>query len=156
MAYGYLGDVAPRQRLMTFSEQAGFLARHPIVATEVTETKAAILAGLYDWNYYDHVYQPGTWEFKFPGIIEPIGMQVEDSVYGLVTIEPARNGEIYFSAYTGVDLNTDIETTGEGSYQPPPPACGDFLSCLLGDMQTVILAGAVVGGIYLFYRSKPR
>lgn len=112
------------QRLLTRTEQASFMARHPVVATMVAETKTAIVLGQYDWNYYDNY----NWELKFPGIIEPIGIQVQDNSYGLVTIQPARDGEIYFSGWSDHDLGT-----GKGHYESPPDPRGplDDLSQLL-------------------------
>jgi len=150
----YLGDVTQtrQQRLLSYSEIAGLLARHPIVAARVAETKATMLAGLYDFNYYD--LGPWVWRLKFPGIIEPIGMEVEDSTYGRVLIQPAPDGEIYFSGWIGVDLGTDTPTEGEGAYVPPEPPCGDWLSCLGQDIgNAVIIGGVLVVGIYLFSHS---
>lgn len=128
------------QRLLTRTEQASFLAWHPVVAAMVAETKTAIILGQYDWNYYDNY----NWELRFPGIIEPIGMQVQDGSYGLVTIQPARNGEIYFSGWSDHDLGTN-----KPYYESPPNPKGP-----LDDLADLLKAAAVVGGVALLVSSS--
>lgn len=136
---------ATMQRLLTRSEQTGFLARHPAVAARVAITKTAMLGGAYDVNYYDYAYLPWYVTFKFPGIIEPIGIQVDDASYGLVTIQPAPDGEIYFSGWTDHDLHTEIPTEGTGAYQPPPgPGPLDDLKWLLYAGLAVAVVGVAV------------
>lgn len=120
------------QRLLTRVEQAQFLARHPIVAAQVTATKAVMVAGLYDPNYYD-LAGTWAWQIRFPGVIEPIGTQVEDSAFGLVTIQPAADMEIYFSGWTDTDLGTD-----RPYYNSPPGGS------VLDDFRGIMTAGLVI------------
>lgn len=146
MAYGYLGDATPTaSHLMSDLEIAGFLARHPVVATEVGTTQWFMQNGMYDFSYYDKVYQPWEWEVKFPGVIEPIGMQVQDDVYGLVTIEPVPSRQILFTAFSDHALHTEVPTTGSGSYVPPPHT-RTWLDDLI---DAALLGGVAIGAIYL-------
>jgi hypothetical protein len=129
-----------QQRLLTYVERADFLVRHPMVATQVSETKSAIVIGIYDWDY-----NPAE-QWKIPGIIAPWGMQVDDSVYGIVTIFPARNGEIYFSGFSEY-----LPAINNPEYVSPPAACRDGRASILGicpeDFQIpwmLIIGGVVV------------
>lgn len=129
------------QRFLTTSEIAGFLFRHPLVAENVAQTKTAIIAGLYDWNY-----NPAL-EWRVPGTIAPWGMQVDDDTYGAVTIFPARNGEILFSGYTH-----SLPVINNPDYVSPPVPCKNGMTPVLGicpeDFQ--IPWTLIIGGI-LFY-----
>lgn len=133
------------QRYLTRTEQAGFLARHPVVAAQVATTKAFMVAGAYDINYYDLV-GPFVWRIKFPGVIEPIGMQVQDQTYGLVTIQPAADMEIYFSGWTDTDLGTDLPY-----YNSPPDPRGP-----LDDLKWIMYAGLAIGVIGVMVNAKKR
>lgn len=101
-------------RQLTPSEIASFLARHPIIATRVAETKMAMFTGFYDFNYYDHI----ATTLKFPGVIEPRGLQVQDSQYGLVTIQPAPAG-MFFTGWSPVigdaEKENYVSTPAEGN-----------------------------------------
>lgn len=80
------------QRLLTNSEVGGLLLRHPILAENVLQTKAAIATGVYDFDY-----NPAT-EWRIPGIIPPWGTTVEDSQFGHVVVFIGRDGTFYYNA----------------------------------------------------------
>jgi len=137
----------PTQRLLTDSEIAGFLLRHPIVAENVFQTKAAIAAGLYDWNY-----NPAE-QWRIPGTIPPWGMQQDDSTYGMVTIFPARDGRILYSGFTqelpAVNL-PDYESPtgpifGPGGILPYPE------DILAGAQKAVSIAWLVGAGLAVYF-----
>jgi hypothetical protein len=94
------------QRLLTASEIAGFMVRHPIESVRITETHQAILAGVYDWLE------------ELPGMIPPWGTQIDDSSFGAVTVYFGTDGTPYFNAFTGP--NADIN---KPAYVPPPFKC---------------------------------
>lgn len=100
---------------------SSFLIRHPLVAENVAQTKLVILSGLYDWDY-----NPAL-QWRVPGTIPPWGLQVYDSVYKTVTIFPARDGTMYYTAETGVDLGAD-----KPDYVSPPVACRNGEMPVLG------------------------
>jgi hypothetical protein len=89
-----LGDA---QRLLTTTEIADFLARHPLIALQVAETKAAVAA-----LGFDQIYSPPSWyeiDVRIPGLILPNGICVVDSAYGNVVIAPNATGTLYYNAF---------------------------------------------------------
>jgi hypothetical protein len=117
-------------RLLTFGEQAQFLSRHPIVAARVAETKAFLLAGR-----YDQILDPPAWyEIDVNiGLIPPVGIEVDDSVFQRVIVYPAPNGEIYFNAFVPEGIDTTInepqypgDPGAPEGHPPEPPFNLDF------------------------------
>jgi hypothetical protein len=104
----YLGDTP---RTLTDDEVNQFFWRHPIVATQVAETKSMQAAGLYDYDY-----NPAA-EWLFPGVIPPWGLQVQDDQFQTVTVFPARDGTWRYSGYT-----PDI--ANQPPYESPAPEGG--------------------------------
>jgi len=146
----------PTQRLLTDSEISSFLRRHPIVAENVISTKAAIAIGLYDWDY-----NPAE-QWRIPGIIPPWGMQQDDSSFGMVTIFPARDGRILYSAFT-----QELAPIDQPAYESPTgPIFGEggiFPSYedILGGAQTAVNVAWLVGfglaayvGYQMFFAKK--
>lgn len=123
-----LGDYPTRSFQLSYFQVGAFLARHPAVGAQVAETKTAILAGLYDWGY-----NPAT-QWRIPGVIPPWGLQVEDSEFGRVTVFPAKDGTIYYTAGSS-ELYTD-----KPDYQSPTYP-GGMLHDVLGDVTS---AGASI------------
>jgi hypothetical protein len=95
-------------RFLTATELASFSIRHPLIATRVAATKAAIVAG-----YYDFINEPSWWNNEAyalgfdPSVIllPTYGETVQDDVYGPVVIQPAPNGQIYFNADPPPEFN---------------------------------------------------
>jgi hypothetical protein len=88
-----------KQRLLTGGEIADFLSRHPWLALKVAATKTAMsVIG------YDYLASPPAWyEIDVNvGLISPSGISVDDEKYGVVVIQPAPNGTIYFNGWTTV------------------------------------------------------
>lgn len=125
-------NAATSPRLLTATETAGFLLRNPDVASRVAVTEAAMKSGLYDFNIYDVMWQLGTIVVRFPGIIEPRGIQVQDAAYGLVTIQPAPAG-MFYSAYSPAMGDANKPNFDSPSGNNP-----------LGDLAVVVIAIAVV------------
>jgi hypothetical protein len=98
---------------LTTTQVAQFLARHPIIATQVAETEAVMKFGLYDYDY-----NPAL-QWKLPGVIPPWGTQVQDSVFGIVTVFPARSGDWYYTG-SSPELHTD-----NPPYVSPKGPCPD-------------------------------
>lgn len=122
---------------LTTTQIASFLARHPVVATEIAETESVMHFGLYDYDY-----NPAT-QWKLPGVIPPWGEQVQDSQFGLVTIFPARSGEWIYTGGSKVDLGTD-----KPGYVSPTYPDG-VLPTIAGDVVNAIKGIAVPIGIFL-------
>lgn len=113
-----------RQRLLTNWEITDFLARHPIVAAQVAATKAAMLV-----IGYDYLNSPPAWyEFDINlGLITPSGISVDDEKYGVVVIQPAPNGNIYFNGWTTVRPTViNLPPYQSPNTEPGAPEC-DFL-----------------------------
>jgi hypothetical protein len=133
-----LSPEIPRE--LTPLEQSTFLARHPLVATWVSETQVLLTTGTYDWFTVNYP----------PGVIPSWGMQVDDSTFGKVTIFPAADGRIRFSGWQTI--------TGDINNPPPIPepfegGVLDDLAATLGNSVNVIL---VLGGLYLLTTLKQR
>lgn len=137
-----------KPRLMSAGEIAGFLARNPSIGARVAVTEAALASGLYDFNIYDSMWELGTIVVRFPGVIEPRGIQIQDSSYGLVTIQPSPAG-LFFSAYSPA-----LGDAGKPNYNSPS---GNTGWSLFGDavLGTVVIgiAAAVILAVVLA-RSK--
>ncbi len=140
----------PTQRLLTNTETAGFLLRHPLVAEYIGKTKLAIVSGVYDWTQ-----SLPDWFF---GMIPPWGMQVEDSTYGNVVVYFGPDGTLYLSAYTDVIAGID-----DPRYIPPPHKCKDGSDAVLGfcpedfDLSGLYLVGFAVAafvGYQMFFAKK--
>jgi hypothetical protein len=147
-----LGDT---QRLLTTTEIADFLARHPLIALQVAATNAAVAT-----LGYDQIYTPPAWyeiDVRIPGLIQPNGICIPDSTYGNVLIAPSANGTLYYNAFvdSGACGAAQQDWTG---YQPPvgPPnmncpgwsniqSLNDFFACL-GSAATLAL---IVGGLWV-------
>lgn len=116
-----------QQRLLTSSEIFEFLSRHPLIDLKVEATKLAMaLIG------YDQLNTPPAWyEFDLDiGLIGPSGIAVDDEKYGTVVIQPAPNGNIYFSGWTTVRPNIINLPPYESPPNPnPEPPC-DWLCTL--------------------------
>lgn len=138
-----LDTIENKPRLLTNFEIAAFLARHPLTAARVTATKAAILIGAYDFDIYTTDAESwGILVVKFPGIIEPRGIQAEDSVFGLVTIQPAPSG-MYFSGFSPAIGDID-----KPDYDPQP------FPGPLDDLKSALTVAMLVGGVFLLSKSK--
>lgn len=111
--------MATQQRLLTNSETAGFLVRHPLEAEYIAKTKIAIETGVYPWTQ-----KLPDWFF---GLIPPWGQQVQDSVYGLVTIFFGTDGTLYLSGFTA-----PLSDINKPAYVPPPVLCSDGSAPVLG------------------------
>ena len=111
--------MATQQRLLTNSETAGFLVRHPITAEQIAKTKIAIETGVYDWTQ--------TLPSWFFAMIPPWGTQVEDSVYGTVTVFFGTDGTLYLSGWS--DTLADVN---KPAYVPPPHLCKNGAEAILG------------------------
>jgi hypothetical protein len=107
------------QRLLTATESAGFMLRHPITAEQIAKTKLAIETGVYDWTQ--------TLPSWFFAMIPPWGMQVADSTYGNVTVYFGTDGTLYLSGWTAD--NADIN---KPAYIPPPVKCKDGTDPIFG------------------------
>ena len=128
-------------RQLSSAEIAGFLFRHPVVAAQIAETEAFMKSGFYDYDY-----NPAT-QWRFPGVIPPWGMQVEDSYYGLVTIFPARDGTWRYAGYSAVDLGTDKPDYTSDS--------GNSFSQVLADAVSALsFPLLVIGAVYLYTHRK--
>lgn len=129
---------------LTTSQIASFLARHPIISSQVAETEAVMKFGLYDYDY-----NPAL-QWKLPGVIPPWGTQVQDSVFGLVTVFPARDGTWYYTG-NSPELNTD-----KPPYVSPKGPCPDGYVDVAGlcipkppSMNSLLMAGVVIAIAYL-------
>lgn len=130
----------PQPRLLQTTEIAAFLARNPATAARVAVTRSVMAAGLYDFNIYDTV-AAGDFMLKFPGVIEPRGIQVQDSFYGLVTIEPTPSG-IYFSGWTAPMGDVDKQNYESPTGNNP-----------LADLEHLVMMLAA-GGAFLYLAGK--
>jgi hypothetical protein len=140
--------MAETQRLLTAWEMTSFLARHPIEAAEIAETKTAILTGLYDWTQ------------GLPGMIPPWGQQVTDSYYDLVTVYFGTDGTLYLSGWS-----EPIGDVNKPAYVPPVVKCKNGQDPILGvcpedltaPLGTLALFGvglAVFVGYQMFFAKK--
>lgn len=127
-----MGEVT-RPHALTNAEANRFLYRHPATAAEIAETEAFMFAGLYDYDY-----NPMT-EWKFPGVIPPWGMQVDDAEFLTVTIFPARDGTWRYSGFT-----PELGDINDPPYEPPPNERGP-----LEDL-TDLAKGAAFVGLLIF------
>lgn len=108
--------MSANQRLLTNSEMADFMLRHPLEAENILQTKALIATGAYDWSQW------------IPGTIPPWGAQIQDDKYGLVTVFLSQvDSEVYLSGNSmpAGDIN-------KPAYVPPPVLCNDGSSPVLG------------------------
>lgn len=153
-----LGQV---QRLLTTTEIAGFLARHPWIALQVTETNLAVST-----LGFDQIYTPPAWyeiDVRIPGLIQPNGICVQDSTYGNVLIAPSANGTLYYNAFVDDAHCGAAQQDWSTSYTAPPgpttATCPgwsnisnstDFLACLGGTASVLLLAVGLyfASGIY--------
>jgi hypothetical protein len=132
-------------RLLTNTEISGFLFRHPVIASRVAVTRGAIALGAYDVNVYDRI-AAGQLILSFPGLIFPNGLQVSDSEYALVTIQPT-NEAIWFSGWSPVNGDAEKEEYVSPSGNTPSQILMDALGTLskLG----IGLIGVYLVGSYL-------
>lgn len=143
-----------QQRLLTASEEADFLIRHPGEAARVAETKAFLLT-----VGYDQILTPPEWyQFDFTiGLIPPSGDVINDDTYGRVVIFPAVNGNIYFNANVPSNIGTTIGqpqvpgSPGAPTGGPPEPSWLDQLNEFLKDAKNLLIVGVIA---YLFLREK--
>lgn len=131
-----------RQRFLTNYEIADFMARHPVVAAQVIATKSAmVLIG------YDQLATPPEWyEVDVNiGLIGPSGISVPDSKYGNVVIQPAPNGEMYFSGWTTVRPNViDAPAYESPTGNNPTNMFKDVENLLIMGFAGLLLYGLVV------------
>jgi hypothetical protein len=126
-------------RTLTSWEAARFLARHPVTASRVAATEYAMLLGMYDpGNYYDRLAMWPDLLIKFPGIIEPQGIQVEDSEFRLVTVFPGADKRIHYSGFSPALGDID-----KPAYVPPPHDEG-FFDDLIAFAKTAGVIGIVI------------
>lgn len=133
-----------KQRLLTNWEIANLLSRHPIIAEYVAATKAALLT-----VGYDYLNDAGI-----IGVIPQSGYSLDDDNYGTVVIQPAPNGEIYFSGWTTVRPNIVNLPPYTSPRDPNAPSDCDWL-CQMGqhiDTATMLLTGFVI--IYAYKAIK--
>ena len=142
----------PTQRLLSNSEIADFLLRHPIEAARVAETKTAIATGIYDWANFVLNQLPGR-----PLLIPPWGTQVADSSYGNVIVFFGQgDGQLRIVGWT--EYQPDIN---KAPYVPPPHTCNDGSSPTFGicpeDFNFLYVIGfglAAYVGYQLFFAKK--
>ena len=87
------------QRLLTTTEIVNLLARHPIIAAKVTATKLLLASGRYEMIYTAPSGIEIDIDLSNIGVIPANGLAFEDANYGLVVIQPAPNGKIYFNGF---------------------------------------------------------
>jgi hypothetical protein len=130
----------PKQRLLTTGEIADFLSRHPWLALKVAATKTAMTV-----IGYDYLASPPAWyEIDVNvGLITPSGISVDDDTYGVVVIQPAPNGTIYFNGWTTVRPTVINQPPYESPNVPPGEEC-DWL-CQADKYKNAALL--IVGGL---------
>lgn len=138
-----LGDGRAMPYQLSNAQVASFLLRHPVTAFEIGETQAAIDSGVYDWDYV------GLW--RFPGLIPPYGVQVDDSQYGMVTVQIGTDGQAHYAA-NSYDLGTDKPDYISDSGNSLDQITSDVTSALKST--GLLIAAAVVGYALISRKSK--